>query len=98
MTTAEKVEFTVSALTNFLRSNSLRIQRALQQREVAYNHIERGEEGYYRVVWLKESVMRIFDTLEAVASDFNKSHPDEVCTNKDFGDILLSALRTLHGD
>lgn len=94
MTEQERIEFTVSTFVNILRDNSLRLQRAEQRREHALAGLDQGHENY-RIVWIKDSVIRVLGTLEEIAREFNEGNPAEVCTLQDFGDILQSTLRTL---
>lgn len=94
MTVDPEIEFTVATFTNLLRDNKRRHQRALQLRHEAHESAEHGDENY-RIEWLKQSVRRVLDALEAIAIDFNVKHLEEACTTEDFKDILASALKTL---
>lgn len=90
----EDIEFTVATLLNVRKDNKLRLTRAHQLRDEAHSANEAGRDNY-RVEWIRLSVMRIFETLELIAIAFNTEHPEDLCTAKDLGDILMSSLRTL---
>lgn len=95
-TTQDKIDFTVSVFTSTLRNKRLRVQNALRDREETHDLLQKGlGRDSKRGELITDGVLRLFDTLELVAREFNQKHPDDMCTTQDFGDILLSAIRTL---
>jgi hypothetical protein len=91
----EEIQFTVDVLKNAVRDSNIRLQTALRLREQVHAALEAGDHGHYRVDWIKDGVKRVLDTLELLAREFNASHPNDLCTTRDFGDVLMSTIATL---
>lgn len=89
-----EITFTQNVFSNLLADGRTRLANAERQRLETEKAIERGEENY-RTEWLREAVLKVIDTLGEVARDFNVKHPRDLCTAKDFGDILISTIATL---
>lgn len=94
MTQAEQITFTVQVFTNVKLNNRQRSLNAIRRREETQDLLDKGEDNY-RTQWIRESVLRVVDTLGAIAEDFDRKHPDDRCTVRDWGDILMSTIRTL---
>ena len=94
MTTEEQIEFTVAVFSNVLHDRRDRIAAGIRRREEAHELAQQGKTNY-RTEWVRDSVLRVVDTLAEIARDFDAKHPDDQCTTKDFGDILMSTIRAL---
>lgn len=95
-TSDEMITFTVSVFQNTIRSNALRLQHAARDREHTHDLLQKGlGRDTRRGELIVDGVMRVFAALEETAVEFNENYPDDLCTTADFGDILLSAIRTL---
>jgi hypothetical protein len=91
------VDFTLNTLSSALHQYKERVNRGRQIRLSIHESIEQTGKTpeHYRVDWLKNSVVRIFHELEAIALDFNTEHTDDCCSSNDLADVLSSALATM---
>lgn len=91
------LQFTQNTLVSALNRYNKRIRRGRQIRLSIHDTIEKTgvQPDHYRVAWLKDSVLRVFHELEAIALTFNTEHDDDCCSATDLADVLSSALATL---
>jgi hypothetical protein len=46
---------------------------------------------HYRYTWLRESANQVIDIMKIIAGDFDRAHPDDMCSGADLLDILRVA-------
>jgi hypothetical protein len=52
---------------------------------------------HYRYAWLVEASQQLVDVLQIMAADFDKAHPDDMCSGADLMDVLRVTYTKLHG-
>jgi hypothetical protein len=93
---SDQISFTSRVLGSVVLDNNTRLQNGLRMREQIHDQLEAGTEpDHYRVDWIRQTVLKLFDVLEEQAREFNEEHPNDLISSKDLGDALVSAVRTL---
>jgi hypothetical protein len=80
-------------------NQKIRLQRGIKRRRLMAEAIERGEPvSGTRVDWLVSTYLEILNTVGRCAEKFNSENPDDLISNDDFGDALLTTLRNWEED
>lgn len=91
MTDAEKIQYTTSVFVAMVSEREDRLARGVRMRNAMHEQIARGEKPTgYRPEWLKHSAIKLVQTLQQMASDFDKAHPDDKCSVADLLDVLAT--------
>lgn len=96
MTNKEKAQFASKVFCKLLSGHSDKLQKANQSRNKIVEQINNGQKPTgYRYKFLKDSSWKVVDLLAELALQFNKEHPDDVCTVLDFVDILNTTIHRI---
>jgi hypothetical protein len=72
-------------------ANGARLRAAIKEAIKAGKPVD-----HYRYKWLATCSMQLLDILQIMSADFDKAHPDDMCSAQDLLDILNVTFTKMH--
>lgn len=95
----EKIEFIQRTFHRLLAHEKQRLAIGMAVRNHMHEQLSHGIQiDHYRSDWIRDSIVRVIDLLDAIRKDFNRAHPEDKCSSADILDIADSVTATLRGD
>lgn len=92
----DKADFARSVFLRATTTTQHRLANGAQLRREIQRQLDNDEDPTgYRVDWLKTSSKRVIAELGRIADEFNETHPEDLTSLNDLGDILSTALEML---
>jgi hypothetical protein len=91
-----EIEATQLAFNQAIRREQTRLRTGFAMRDYISTQLKAGVlPTHYRVQWIENSVDRIIDLLQILATEFNDAHPNDKASAHDLVDILQSTSKTI---